>query len=525
MRIFLGLLNVINFMMFWIWSLIYRKQPSRIPPAKETLFSLSATTLARMIRQREITSYQVVYTYTERIKEVNRVLNAVVDNRFGPAIIQAKICDEQLAAGKFDAETLEKEKPLYGVPITIKECCAVKGLSYTGGSLIRKGIKATADSAVIELLYNAGAIPLCVTNTPEMSSNFDTWNLVYGATLNPYDTRYSAGGSSGGEGALLGSGASLIGIGSDVAGSIRIPAIFNGVFGHKPTNGIISTRGHIPECKDETFQRYLTFGPMTRYAEDLSLLMRVLASDCDRDLRLTVPVDLKQLKVYYLQNVDNSFGILPVSPEIQQCVFKAAHHFEQLGLHTEKLPINWPATIAEMGAASLLSMKEPPQILLSSDPKGRKNPAMELMKSLFCQPQYTKSAIFFSFLLESHFPFAKSSLSYYTKHAEVVRRELLNLLGDNGVFIYPTFRCPTTFRRLILLEFINCSYATIFNVFGFPALHVPMGLNDEGLPIGVQVIAAPYQDRLCFAVAKELETAFGGWTPPPFSGADSRKRD
>ncbi|XP_032673933.1 fatty-acid amide hydrolase 2-like isoform X2 [Odontomachus brunneus] len=512
MRTLLFIMNIMYYISYWILSFIYRKKPLKISQP-DPLFTISATKLAKMIRQREIESYQVVYAYTERIKEVNRVLNAVVDNRYGPAIIEAKICDEQLA-GKFDAETLEKEKPLYGVPITIKECYAVKGASYTGCSLTRKGVKATADSAVVELLRNAGAIPLCVTNTPEMCSNLDTSNRLYGNTLNPYDTRYSPGGSSGGEAALLATGASLIGIGSDLLGSIRLPAHFCGVFGYRPTSKMISIEGCFPYCEDKLFQSCFSVGPLARYAEDIELLIKVMTSKCNHDLRLTVPVDLKQLKVYYLPKIDNSYGIRPTLPEIEQCVLKAANHFNERGIHTKKLPINLQPTIIEMVMTSLLTIKDLPPLVLSNDPKVQKNSIMEAIKALFGLSQHTSATIFFSFLLQTHFPFTKSDISYYTQQREQIRQKLLDLLGENDVLICPTYRSPAIFQKLMCFEFVNAMYTSVFSVLGFPALHVPMGLNHEGLPIGVQVVVAPYQDRLCLAVAKELERAFGGWTPP-----------
>ncbi|KAL6425508.1 hypothetical protein ACFW04_009582 [Cataglyphis niger] len=428
LRMVFGIIYIIHVVSYRIISLIYRKKPQKIPPITDSLLTFSATALARKIRQREVTCYDVVNAYVLQIKKVNPILNAVVDNRFGDAIYEAKIYDEQLASGKFDIETLEKEKPLYGVPLTVKECCALKGCSHTGGSLGRKGVKASCDAVVIELLRNAGAIPVCVTNVPEMCGGFESANLLYGRTYNPYDTRCTPGGSSGGEGALIGAGVSVIGIGSDLAGSIRIPALYNGIFGHKPTAGIISNIGHFPYSEDKDFQKLLTIGPLTRYAEDLEVLMKVLTSTYDRNLRLGVPVDLRQLKVYYRFSMDEAFGILPVVPEIKNCVQKVVTHFAQYDIRAEK-----------------------------------------------------------------------------------------DLLGENGIFIYPTFRRPAIFPEFSVCETLNVVYCGIFNIFGFPAVHVPMGLNHKGLPIGVQIVAAPYQDCLCLAVAKELETAFGGWVPPSIS--------
>ncbi|XP_011860615.1 PREDICTED: fatty-acid amide hydrolase 2-like [Vollenhovia emeryi] len=512
-RILFGILNVIYEIFRRILLLIYKK-PASISPITHPIYMLSATQLAKKIREREITSFDVVDAYIRRIRDVNPILNAVVDNRFSKAIFEAKACDEQLKTDKVDVETLEREKPLYGVPISIKECFALKGCSYTSCSLPRKGMKADRDATIIEILRNAGAIPLCVTNTPEMCSAFESTNLVYGRTCNPYDTRYSPGGSSGGEGALLGAGASVIGIGSDLAGSVRLPAFLNGIFGHKPTSGVIPIDGHSPYTKDKYFNKLLTFGPMTRYAEDLGLLMRVMTLRCDHDLRLDVPVDLGQIKVYYRQSLDKSFGVLPMTAEIEEYVLKAAKHFAKYGVRPEKLPIEWPVTITEIVLVSFMNIQEVPQLPVDTDnPKHQKNPPIELLKALFGLSQHTKQALFFNTLLQTHFPFSESNISHYTKQADEIRQKLLNLLGDNGVLIYPTFR--THFLpQLMLFELLSFSSCSLFNVIGFPAVHVPMGLNREGMPVGVQVIASPYQDRLCLAVAKELEIAFGGWVPP-----------
>ncbi|KYQ50275.1 Fatty-acid amide hydrolase 2 [Trachymyrmex zeteki] len=518
-RIVFSILNVI-YNVFRPILLFFHKKPPSIPPITRSIYMLSATKLAKKIREGEITSSEVVQEYIMRIKEVNSFINAVVDERFVDAIIEAQNYDKQLKEGKFDIKTLEKEKPLYGVPITIKECCAVKGCSHTGCTLPRKGIKADCDAAVVEMLRNAGAIPLCVTNTPEMSGGYDSTNLLYGRTCNPYDTRYSAGGSSGGEGALLGAGGSLIGIGSDLAGSIRVPAFLNGIFGFKPTSGIIPSNGHFPFTEDKYFHKIITFGPMTRYAEDLGLLMKVMTSKCNHDLRLDVPVDLGQIRIYYRQSLDKTFGVLSMSEEIENCVLKAANHFARYNVRVEKLPIEWPGTIIDIALTAFLNMKEPPQLLLdASNPKHRKNVNVEIMKSLFGLSQHTKQLIFFNLPLETHFPFTESEISHYTKHAEEIRQKLLDLLGDNGVFIYPTFR-KQFLPQFVICEMMSIANCGIFNIFGFPAVHVPMGLNHEGMPIGVQVIAAPYQDRLCLAVAKELDIAFGGWVPPSASISD-----
>lgn len=176
-------------------------------------------------------------------------------------------------------------------------------MSYCVGSVPRKELRAEDDGVTVSYCKAAGGIPLLVSNTPEYCTSWESSNKVNGRSLNPYDTRRSSGGSSGGEGALIGSGASLFGVGSDIAGSIRVPAMFNGIFGHKPTGGLLSVEGHFPYSKDGSFKNYLVVGPMCRYAKDLPTLMHIMAGPNADKLRLNEPLYTKDIKV--------SFDIFP----------------------------------------------------------------------------------------------------------------------------------------------------------------------------------------------------------------------
>ncbi|XP_014467219.1 PREDICTED: fatty-acid amide hydrolase 2-B-like isoform X3 [Dinoponera quadriceps] len=480
MQIIFIVVNGIYLALVWILSFIHYRKPPSIPPITEPLLMISATELAKKIRERKYTSYEVVSAYIKRIKEVNPYLNAIAEDRFEIALTEAKNCDNLLEAGNVDIVELQKQKPLFGIPFTVKESLPVKGLSHTGCTLPLKGRKASTDTFVVKTLRDAGAIPLCVTNTPELCCGFDSYNFLYGRTHNPYDTRYITGGSSGGEAALLGAGSSLIGIGSDIGGSIRLPALFCGIFGFKPSPKVIPSRDHFPSNNNENFQNYMTFGPMTRYADDLSLFMKVISMKSNCDLCLDEPVDWKQMKVYYRDSLSKSLSILSLSPEFKQCILKAAIHFVERDVHTEEIPIEWPARLFEMILAHLLDVG---QINLLMDTK---NP--------------------------------KETLRNYFLEFKEFKQKLENLLGKNGVLIYPTFRITAPFPEPVLAEArSSMAYCSLANILGFPAVQIPMGLNNKGMPIGFQVIAAPYQDRLCLAAAKELETAFGGWVPPSIS--------
>uniref|UniRef100_A0A0C9RJ59 FAAH2_2 protein n=1 Tax=Fopius arisanus TaxID=64838 RepID=A0A0C9RJ59_9HYME len=324
-----------------LYLFLNRNQPPKLPPAKNSLLQLSATELATRIRLRQISSEAVVTAYIERIKEVNPFINAVVDERYEDAIKDARNCDKILENGEISIDKITRTKPLFGVPFTVKESCGVKGLSQTGCTRIRRGIKASENSPMVLTMTKVGAIPLCVTNTPELCSGFESTNLVYGTTMNPYDGRHSAGGSSGGEGSIIGAGASLIGIGSDLAGSIRVPALFNGIFGHKPTPGIIPIKGHFPMSDDPEFQRYLVVGPMARFAEDLHLAVRVMSADCKQNLRLDEPIDITKLNFFYLEDAGKAFGITPTSKDTRNAILKAVQYLEKEGFKVIKVKLSF----------------------------------------------------------------------------------------------------------------------------------------------------------------------------------------
>ncbi|KAI4482925.1 hypothetical protein M0802_013599 [Mischocyttarus mexicanus] len=455
----------------------------------------------------EITSEEVVKAYIQRIKQVNPIINAVIEDRYEEALEEAKICDKKIKDGKVTILEIEKEKPLYGVPFTVKESSMLKGLSYTGGSYARKEIKALKNGEAVELLINAGGIPLCVTNTPELCSGLDSYNCLFGKTLNPHDTRRTAGGSSGGEGALIGSGCSLIGIGSDIAGSIRVPALFNGIFGHKPSTGIVSLEGHFPYIECAKFKHYFVIGPLARYTEDLYLIMKILTVKYNKNLHLDDPVDLKNLNVYYLEDIGSKIGLVPVQQEIKACIREAAKHLQNCGSNVKPYPESL-THVFEPIMNHFLSIKVP-LLLNPNDPKNEHSAICELFKLMLGLSQHTFGALLAKLIM--------NFTSYKETSEGKIKTQLqyfMNLLGDNGVIILPTFPLAAPRGKLIQLIQLNIINCVLCNCFGFPATHVPMGVDKDGLPIGFQVIAAPYQDRLCLAVAKELEKSFGGWVPP-----------
>jgi fatty acid amide hydrolase 2 len=244
----------------------------------DSLLLKSGSELARLIREGECRALEVVERHIERLERVNSRLNAVVRERFDAARQEAVEADT--LAEMAPASDLP---PFHGVPCTIKESCALRGMPNSSGLVSRAGIVAGEDAPPVARLRAAGAIPLGVTNTSEITAWPGADNRVYGRTGNAYDPDYQCGGSSGGEGAIIGAGGSPFGLGTDIGGSIRIPAFANGVFGHKPSAGLVPGTGQYPTY-DGRLQRINTTGPLARRAEDLMPLLRILAGPDGEDL-------------------------------------------------------------------------------------------------------------------------------------------------------------------------------------------------------------------------------------------------
>lgn len=204
-------------------------------------------------------------TFIERVQEVNPLLNCVVDERFTDAMKDAEEADRFIASGQWTEDEIATKKPFLGVPISTKDCIKVKGMLNTSGLHWRRETRGDDDAPTIKAMRDAGAIPFAITNTSELCMWWESVNCVHGRTNNPYDTNRIVGGSSGGEGSIQGSAASPFGVGSDIGGSIRMPAYFNGIFGHKPSQFIINNDGQFPAPYSDEQKAMLSTGPMCRF--------------------------------------------------------------------------------------------------------------------------------------------------------------------------------------------------------------------------------------------------------------------
>src|SRR3984957_12820166 len=233
------------------------------------ILSASGVRQAQLIRNGEISAVDLIELHLARIDEINPALNAVVEVLREPALVRAKAVDVRRAAG-------EPLRALEGVPFSIKESIEVEGAVCSAGTLgLRNSPPAARDATLVARLRAAGAIPLARTNLPDLLFAFESDNLIYGRTNNPYDLSRTSGGSSGGEAALIAACGSPFGLGSDAAGSVRLPAHYCGIAGVKPTSGRLDRTGHVPPAGG-WIEMIWQIGPMARRVEDLIALMPVL---------------------------------------------------------------------------------------------------------------------------------------------------------------------------------------------------------------------------------------------------------
>jgi len=462
--------------------------------APPEVLAASALELAARIRAGELTSREVVEAHIARLQAMQPRTAAIAVECFDAA---------RAAAAEADAFTGDPP-PLHGVPCTIKESFATAGLPNAAGLVSRRDVRAERDAPTVARLREAGAIPLGLTNTSELCMWIESENRLYGRSACAYDGRRVSGGSSGGEGAAVGSGGSPFGLGADIGGSIRIPAFFNGVFGHKPSPGIVTNEGQYPAAEGDSDQLLAT-GPLCRRAEDLMPILRILAGPDGEGLGEPGDVSVEGMEVVVVEGD----GVLPVSRRMAGALQRAAGALQALGarVRTERVPRLRGAFnifLAELSAANTTTFGA----LLGGD--GDPVRVRDALRRGSPHTRATKLIL------------AAEVLQHITPSAGVDRlraagrkltRRLEDVIGD-GVLLYPTHPWVVPRHGWTLPLPMAIAYTAVFNLAGTPVTQVPVGLDDRGLPLGVQVVGRPGTDHVTIAVGGALERALGGWVDP-----------
>ena len=461
----------------------------------DDLTFLSAATLARLIRDGQTSSEEVVRAHLERIGQINPTINAVVVVMADSALADARRLDDEQRRGNIAG-------PLHGVPVTIKDAIETAGVVTTGGTLGRAGYVPDSDATVVRRLRNVGAVVVGKTNLPELSLSGEADNLVYGRTLNPYHHERVTGGSSGGEGAAIAAGMSPLGMGSDVGGSVRLPAHFCGIAGIKATSGLVPSTGHYPSA-DGIFARLWQIGPMARFVEDLVLSLPVIAGPDGIDpnafpvpLRDSASVDPSSLRVAYHTEIAEA----PVTPETAKAVRDAAQALADAGV-----------TVEETHPNCLDHMWDRTTAFYSADGGDQIRRSLERAGTTEAHPLTLE-------VIESQGHNAESveDLAETLVWVDQFRRDMLAFLGDYDAILCPNHSHPAMEHGLSNGNeyYPGYLYSMAYNLTGWPGAVVRAGASPEGLPICVQLVAGPWREDISLALAALVENALGGWQPP-----------
>ena len=462
----------------------------------------SASSMARLVGRKQISAVELVAAHLARIERLNPTLNAITYLGAEGALEQARSAEQAVMRG-------EALGPLHGVPVTIKSSIDVKGMKCECGSKLREGHVPGRDATLVAKLRDAGAIVLGTTNVPDMLMAYESDNLLYGRTNSPWSWERTPGGSSGGESAAIAAGLSAVGFGSDGGGSVRVPAHFAGIYGLKPTPGVIPRTGHWPACLGPSALLGLV-GPMARSAEDLQLLLEITAETEYHDpssapISVARPSEAELLRARVGWFVDN--GIVPVTPETAAAVERAAKLLADAGFPVEPYQPTglegahevWWTLFGVAGAT-----------LVKPLAAGREDELHPLTRELLAGAAEEAAMSYEQFL-------------HAWVNRDRLRSKLLGQMKTHRILLSPVAAVPA-FRHGERRWRVNgsdvpyataFSYSTIYNLLGNPAAAVPVGRSPDGLPIGVQVIGRPYEDALVVAVARRLEEAVGGWQAPP----------
>ena len=459
------------------------------------LIKLSAREVHRLLRGKDISPLQLLDALEERIAEVDEAVNAVPTLCFDRARERAQ---------SRDFSTL----PLAGIPVAIKDLIAVAGVRTTWGSMAYRDHVPETSDLLVERIEAAGGIVYAKTNTPEFGAGANTFNDVFGFTRNPWNTALSAAGSSGGSAVALATGMAWLATGSDLGGSLRNPASFCAVAGLRPSQGrVASDPGAL------AFNHMATDGPMARNVADLALLLDVMAGYDARD-----PMSLDDPAISYQELTlkrqvppriafSADLGVTPVDPEVAQICERAAMRFSELG------------AMVEHDHPDFSGLQEVFQVHRAMSYAAGFGPLLEANRSVF-KPEIVWNVEKGLALTADEIMAAMVTRSQIYERAQRFFAQTDLILTPATVV--PPYPVEQRFvERIGDYQFSNyiewCSIAYAFTVIGAPALSIPCGFTQSGLPVGLQIVAAPRQEARLLSAALAFEELAGICTQLPIN--------
>jgi amidase len=455
------------------------------PESDITLWSTSHQ--AEAIRNRDITSRELLEAMIARIEQVDPELNAVITREFDSARQAADEADSQLERGV-------NRGPLHGIPITIKDALEVKGMRSTGGATELHNNVPAKDADVVKAVRQAGAIVIGKTNLPRWSGDIQAYNDMFGTTNNPWNKDRVPGGSSGGAAAAVATGMSSFEIGTDIGGSIRFPASFCGVFGHKPSWGIVGSRGYIDHVQGGTAEADVNVhGPIARSAEDLELLLKLMIrQDGPLVTRLQPAKALSEMRVAVWLEHD----FCKLDNEVLTVIQAAVNELEKSGIQVDRdaQPKIDPAEALALGlqlvgAAMLQSHSE--QQLQETDIGHHAWLEADLKR----QSLRSEWSMFFE-----NYDAIIMPVSFVPPFEHV----------HEGDFSTRTLVCNGEQRPYADLV----SWTILTGMAYLPASVPPIGLGESGLPISFQVVGPYGADLTTIRLAGHISQLMGGYQAP-----------
>lgn len=473
--------------------------------------------LLALLRERKLTAVDLLERHRIRLERLNPALNAVIATAFEPARERARQADAATARG-------ESWGPLHGLPMTIKDTFEVAGLTTVAGAPVLKDYRPKATAPAVERLLGAGAIVFGKTNVPLYAGDVQTHNAVFGITRNPWNLERTPGGSSGGAAAALAAGLTPLELGSDVAGSIRTPAHFCGVYGHKPSSGLVPTRGHVPGPPGTIGEADLVAaGPMARSAEDLALALQVLAGRAGPEAsswRIVLPkprhAALGDCRV--LAWLDDP--ACPVDASARAPLDAAVEKLRAAGVKVVTSPA--PFKLAELHElyftllGAIFGVGLPEKLYRRAWITGR-------LAGLFGRDRVDTLPGFLRRTTLSHREWLKAH-----EQRERLRLKFEALFQSHDVLLMPVNRIAapphntkgSPYSRTITVNGAAAPYATQFTwigpatLAGLPATSAPVGLTADGLPVGIQIVGAHGADLTTIDFARQLAGLTGGFSAP-----------
>jgi amidase len=485
--------------------------------AKSPWSFATAVELSAALKTKKVSAVELAQDAIARIERHDGKINAVCVRDFSRALDAARAADAALARGE--------DKPLLGLPLTVKESYNVAGLPTTWGFLPQKDFVAKEDALPITRVKDAGGVILGKTNVPVGLGDWQSYNDIYGTTNNPYDLARTPGGSSGGCSAALAAGYGPLSIGSDIGGSLRVPAFHCGVYAHKPTFGLVASRGHLPPPLPALpFDRDLAvIGPMARTAADLSLLLDVMAGpdpiEAGRAYRLALPPPRHaQLRGFRVLLIDSD-PLLPTDKDVRAGIERLADHLGKSGVSVARRSPLWP----DFAAASRLYMR----MLLS------------LLGATFLPELYAGAQAAAAQLSPDDMSLRAERLRGITlSHRDWItaaggrtrlRAQWRELFQNFDAVICPIMPTPAYVQdhspeqetRRVIIDGKAYPYPDqlawpgVATLPGLPSTAIPTGLSTAGLPTGVQIVGPWLEDRTPLKLAELIEREFGGFVAPP----------